>query len=218
MMTPPAASHRLTRAARRRLIGFTLVEVVVALAVILILAAVALPEVNGFLEQKKVEATAAQLAIVRDALFKPGAGSAAFRQNVGANAGRLSELSSAITNLDATYATGTDNSCGGLFSNAQKNNWPATGPFVNFAIDRVNGMATPMGQTADSLTRIPFSANPGQLRINFLNNVDLEDAQNLDILVDGVAGWNAGNVQWTPQFGTNGIVTMYYFVTIDNTC
>ena len=49
--------------------GFTLIEVVVALAVILVLAAVAVPALTGYLDQKSVEASATQLTTVRDALF-----------------------------------------------------------------------------------------------------------------------------------------------------
>ncbi len=198
--------------------AFTLVEIVVALAVILILAAVALPNLAGYLDQQRIQTTATQLATVRDGLYNTTAGAVTFRQRVGSNAGRLSELSAPIIAGNASYATGTDDSCGTTFTNGQRNNWNANGPFMTYNSDRTTGLMTPIGMAQDSLTRIPFSANPGQLRINFLS-VSLEDAVALDELVDGtVGGWNANTVQWTPQNGTNGIVTMYYFVPIDATC
>src|SRR6266516_4573532 len=54
--------------------AFTLIEVVVALAVILILAAVALPNVAGYLDQQRVEQTKTQLDVIRDALYNSTAG------------------------------------------------------------------------------------------------------------------------------------------------
>jgi type II secretory pathway pseudopilin PulG len=195
------------------------VELVVALAVILILAAVALPNLTGYLDQKRIDATAAQLFAIRDALYNPAAGAVAFNQDVsGTNAGRLSELSSPIVSGNANYATGTDNSCGGTFSVPQRNNWTATGPFTTYTSERTTGMMFPIGMAEDSLTRIPNSASPGDLSLNFLS-VDLDDAVMLDETVDGTTnGWNAGRVQWTPQTGVNGRVKMYYLVAINNQC
>lgn len=206
-------ARRLRHGAQRRPRAFTLVEVIVALAVILILAAVAFPQVSGFLDQKKVEATATQLAQVRDALYRVGAGNTAFFQTVGSNAGRLSELTIPLV-------AGDLDSCQTSFTGGQRNNWDNGGPFLNYVISATSGMATPIGQADDLLTRTPLSGGgaSGMLRITFTNNVRLDDAENLDVFVDGVAGWNVGTVQWTPQLGTNGVVTLHYFVVIDGTC
>ena len=199
--------------------AFTLLEVIVALAVILILAAVSLPSLAGYLDQQRVDETANQLAKVRDALYNPATTTTAFSQALGGtNAGRLSELDSVIISGNASYATGTDNSCGGTFTGGERNKWISNGPFMTYNSDRTAGMMTPIGRAEDSLTRIPNSASPGVLRLNFLNNVNLDDATRLDALVDGGDGYNAGTVQWTPQTGINGIVTMYYFVPINGTC
>jgi len=203
---------------RYHLAGFTLVEVIVALAILLILAAVALPNVTGFLDQKRIDATVTQLTNVKDALYDNTKGANAFSQKVGANAGRLSELDSAIIQGNASYATGTDDSCGAAFAKGDVTNWNANGPFMTYNSDRATGMMTPIGRAEDTLTRIPNSANPGRLRLNFLNNVSLADVQMLDDTMDSGNGFNVGIVQWTPQNGTNGIVTMYYFVTINTNC
>ena len=202
----------MTDNARRvRRAGFTLVEVIVALAVLLILAAVAIPQVGGYLDQKRIESTAAQLAIVRDALYLTGTG---FRQVIQANASELSHLSSPLTAVD-------DDSCGNAFSNAERNRWPNGGPFVNFVIDATAGMATPIGLANNALVRAPTTATTGvtnRLRITW-TNASLADAEALDLHVDGTAGWNTGTVQWTPQAGTNGVVTtLYYDIVIDATC
>jgi len=208
------ARPRLSRGSRLRLTGFTLIEVIVALAVILILAAVALPQVNGFLDQKKVEAAATQLAQVRDAMYRVGAVNTAFFQAVGANARRLSQLTIPLVN-------GDQNSCGNNFNGGQRNNWDNNGgPFLNYVVSATSGMATPVGQADDLLIRAPAGGGgaAGTLQITWTNNVGLADAENLDVYVDGVAGWNVGTVRWTPQLGTNGVVTLQYFVVIDGTC
>jgi prepilin-type N-terminal cleavage/methylation domain-containing protein len=208
-----------TTRARGLWIGFTLIEVVVALAVVLILAAVALPNITGYLDQKRVDAAGQQLTDVRDALYDNTKGANSFFQIVGMNAGRLSELDSVIIAGDASYATGTDNSCGNAFTaKTEVPNWLTGGPFMTYNSDRTFGMMTPIGKAEDSLTRIPNSASAGVLRINFLNNVALADAQLLDVTIDGSTGYNAGVVQWTPQAPASGVVTMYYIVTINNRC
>jgi prepilin-type N-terminal cleavage/methylation domain-containing protein len=193
--------------------GFTLIEVVVALAVILVLAAVAVPALTGYLDQKSVEASATQLATVRDALFNPAAGAIAFRQKVGSNAGRLSHLSAPIFDKNAGYL----NSCGVQYNKAA-NNWDGSGPFVNFHIDPAFGMASPIGTADDQLARNQPGAPPGTtLRIRFLNAVEVGQAELLDQLVDASNGNATGIVQWVLP-AVSGKVTLYYFVTVDATC
>jgi prepilin-type N-terminal cleavage/methylation domain-containing protein len=197
--------------------AFTMIEVVVALVIILVLAAVALPNVTGYLDQQRVDAAATQLAAIRDALYGPGT---SFEGAINANAGRLSELTQPILSGNASYATGTDDSCGAAFSNGERDDWEDNGPFTTYHSDRATGMMTPIGLAADSLTRIPNSATTGNLRITFINSVELNDAELLDQKIDGTTtgGSAAGTVQWTPAAGVNGVVTMYYFVPINNRC
>ena len=186
--------------------AFTLVEVIVALAVILILAAVAVPQLGGFLDQKRVEESATLLAQLRDALTT-------FRASVGsANAGRLSHLSTPIVNGDR-------DSCNGTYNGAERGNWPNGAPYVNWVIDPAAGLRTPVGQAQDLLARVPPNGGgaTGRLRITFPNTVTLVDAQALDVYVDGVLNGTSGVVHWTPQAGTD-MATMYYDVLIDGAC
>ena len=196
----------IRRAATRR--GFSLVEITVALAILLVLAAVTVPALVGHMDQMAVEATADQLALVRDALYQKGAD--AFRQDVGANAGRLSQLARPIERNDPAYL----DSCGDEFSTKEENNWD--GPYVNFDIAPASGMATPIGIAGDVLTRVP-PAGAGSLRIDFTNNVELAQATLLDQHVDGGNGNATGIVQWTLP-AVNGVVTLRYFVQIDDAC
>ena len=196
--------------------AFTLMEVIVSLAVVLILAAVAVPSLTGYLDQKNVEATATQLAGIRDALYNPAGGNVAFWQRVTAGASRLSHLTSVI-NTGAWPAIGAGDSCHNNFAGGDIGRWNNFGPFVNYPISPTTGLVTPIGTAVDTLTRVPFSATAGSIRINFLNSVQLSNAVLLDGVVDGGDGFNAGVVQWiTPA--VNGVVTMYYFVAISNVC
>lgn len=208
-------SKHAGRFASVRNAAFTLMEVIVSLVVVLILAAVAVPSLAGYLDQKRVEAAATQLATIRDALYNTAASNVAFWQRVTKGASRLSQLSTVI-NTSAFPALGGGNSCHAVFAGADVTRWRNFGPFVNFPIDAATGLVTPIGIAADTITRVPFSANPGQARINFLNSVTLSDAQELDVLVDAGNGSATGVVQWLPP--VSGFVTMYYFVTINAIC
>jgi hypothetical protein len=139
--------------------------------------------------------------------------SASFYSAVGKNSSRLSFLSSIIVKSSASYL----NSCGAQFVNADVNSWTGNGPFVNFNIDRTTGLVTPIGVARDTITRVPFSATVGNLRINFIDGVDLKYADLLDQYVDAGNGNAAGTVQWvTPA--VNGQVVMYYFIPVNNKC
>lgn len=195
----------------RRLAGFTLVEVIVALAVLLILAAVAVPQLTGYLDQKRIEETARLMAQLRDALYKTGTTNTAFFQTVGSNAGALHQLSTAL-------AGGDRDSCQSNFTLTQRANWGNGGPFLNYVIT-TSGLATPIGLADDALIRVPANGGglTGTLRIRWNNTASLEDAQALDLYVDGTAGATAGTVEYAPQAGTD-MATVYYDVVIDGTC
>jgi len=189
--------------------GFTLIEVVVALVIVLVLAAVALPSVDGYLQQKRVDATVTQLTTIATALTQ-------FRTSItNTNAGRLSELSSPIIANNDAYDTGTDDSCGGTFTPSQATNWTTTGPFVNFFIDRDAGMVTPVGLARDSLTRVTGGGT--WLVVNFINSVALEDAILMDQTADASTGAAAGNIRWNLP-AVDGVVSMFARIAISNHC
>lgn len=191
----------MRREGRRR--AFTLVEVVVALAVILILAAVAVPQLGGYLDQKRVAETKVQLELIRDALYGP---STSFYTVVTAHAGALSQLSTPITTSDR-------DACNAFFTGGDVNRWDDQGPYVNFMIT-ANGMATPIGQARNALTRLG-SGVTRQLRIT-IDDAPLADAQALDELVDGTAGAASGTVQYTAL--PDNLADVHYDVVINAAC
>lgn len=190
--------------------GFTLVEVVVALFIVLVLAAVALPSLTGYLQKERIDATITQLTDVSTGISE-------FNTDVNNTyPGRLSELSQTLVAGDASLATGTDDSCGGTFSGAEKGRWDTNGPFVKFFINRDSGMVTPIGRAVDTLTRSPNSATAGFLILNFINSVELSDAVLMDEIADGANGSASGYIQWGAV--VNGKVTMTARIPISNDC
>jgi prepilin-type N-terminal cleavage/methylation domain-containing protein len=177
--------------------AFTLVEVIVALAVILILAAVAVPQLGGYLDQKRIEETAALMVEIRNGLTS-------FATEVGDNAGQLSYLSAPIVNGDQDL-------CGSAYSGGERGDWIDGGPYVNFVIDPVAGLATPIGQVENDLDRVTGGGT--WLRITWNNTVTLVDAQAFDLYVDGVLNGGTGTVRWTPQAGTD-MATVNYDIPI----
>jgi type II secretory pathway pseudopilin PulG len=212
----PVNLHHMLRttsqsARRRRTAAFSLLEVIVGLAVILIIAAVALPTLTGYLDQQNVVSTATKMTTVADALT---GSTSSFYKATGRNSSRLSMLSTVIVQSNAGYL----DSCGAQFTKASNvTDWTGSGPFVNFVIERTTGLVTPIGVARDTLTRIPNSATTGNLRVNFIDGVETRYAELLDSYVDSGNGNGTGTVQWTLP-AVNGLVVMYYFIPVNNKC
>jgi hypothetical protein len=190
--------------------GFTALEVVAGVAVVAALAAVTVPNVAVYLDERKVDSTSTLLAELKDGLTSPSAG---FRRSVGANAGRLSELTSQIWNGGAGAAFPL-NSCGQPFSNAEVSNWDDAGPFVGFFIPS-SGLPTPIGLVSDRLVRVPEKGDSATLRVE-IHGVKLGHATMLDRKTDGANGSEQGAIRWSaPQ---SEAVTVQYLVPVDGRC
>jgi prepilin-type N-terminal cleavage/methylation domain-containing protein len=151
--------------------------------------------------------------------------------------GRVSQLVYPIlSNQLATYP----NSCGanhtqvnatfGAFSGANaasgtsaQTTWTLGGPFFRRAVSTTDGLALPIGQLQNTILRTitssvapPLGAagatTPQYIRLR-INNVDSEDAEALDLLVDGVAGTNVGRVWYTV-----GGSTVDFAIPVPNRC
>ena len=207
------------QARRRRRSGFTLIEVVVASAIMVILAAVTIPEVMDALDKKRIEDTygilldlhygfvnSAQTGFMN--IVKTGASAT----NTSPVPGRLTELSEPIVSNDAVNYP---NSCAGTFNTTATNSWTLGGPFITRVASVANGLALPIGQLQNTLVRsAPLGTTPAWIEMQ-INNVDLNDAQALDLRVDGVAGASTGTIQYTT---VGSITTVFYFIPIPNRC
>jgi prepilin-type N-terminal cleavage/methylation domain-containing protein len=183
--------------------GFTLIEIVVMLAIMLVLASVIAPSLIAYADEQRAETTAAMLTTVSAGLV----GANGFRATVSVNAGRVSQLT---TQLVANNAAVDDNSCGAKFTVPQAGAWATNAPYAPFTISR-SGLATPIGIAEDTMSRSP-AAGAGVNQIVF-KNVDLRDVLLLDAFLDAGDGAGNGIVRWnTPP------LVMFYRVPIDASC
>ncbi len=184
--------------------AFTLLETVVAIAIVLILASVIAPSLIAYADEQRAEDTAAILNAVGTGLV----GANGFRTSLGINAGRVSQLTNRPT---ANNAAIDDNSCGALITTGQQGNWDTNAPFVTFMIPRA-GLVTPIGIAEDTMSRNPNSNAVGVNQIVF-KSVDLRDVLLLDTFVDGGDGAAAGSIRWTTP-----PLVMFVRVPLDNKC
>jgi hypothetical protein len=195
--------HQATRLAARP--GFGPLEIIVLLAVVATVGAVALPVVVQANRLDRMNETAEILADVQVSLYNTSNTPVAFRQDVAQNAGRLTQLNTAITSSDPNSCTGH------TFGNPQVKNWE--GPYGRHVIDGTVGLVTPIGFGDNDLVRID-SGTTHRLAINF-PDVDLADVAVLDGLADTGDGSQSGSIRWTTAGATT---TFQYSFLIDASC
>lgn len=212
-----------TSAPRRS--GFTLIEVVVAAVIMVVLAAITIPQVMSSLDKKRIEDTYDILTELHYGLvnsnqtgFMNLVRTGASTTNTTTAPLKLSDLSEPIL---AGGAVTFHNSCGaGATATYQYNataatTWTLGGPFIDRVVSTTAGLRLPIGQLQDTLVR---TANPNttpawiQMRIN---QVDPADAAALDLRIDGVAGTTTGTIQYTTAAG---ISTVNYLIPVWNRC
>ncbi|HYC53300.1 MAG TPA: prepilin-type N-terminal cleavage/methylation domain-containing protein [Gemmatimonadaceae bacterium] len=168
--------------------AMTLIEVLIALAILAIIAAVVVPTTAGQLRQGHSTALANQLTNLRSAI-------ANYRENVGA-------YPISLTQLTTQPIAGDTDSCTANLSNAELNAW--RGPYVN---QNIVG-AMPVGNAAIStaLTRTTISGATGDLQIVAMG-VDNDIALALEQQFDGNNNLNTGNITWTTA--NNGTLVLH---------
>ena len=210
---------RPRRASRRGRVGFTLIEVVVASVIMVVLAAITIPQVMDALDKKRIEdsyeillklhygfVNSAQTGFMN--IVRTGAAAS----NTSAVPGRLTELSEPIISNNAALYP---NSCGATFNLTASTTWTLGGPFIDRVVSVTDGLALPIGQLQNTLIRSAVPpTTPAWIEMR-INNVDPNDAAALDLRVDGVAGAAAGTIQYTTAAGVS---TVNYFIPVANRC
>lgn len=196
--------------------GFTLIEIVVALAVSVILSGVGIYVAVGYLDQQKIMTTA-------DVLTDLNAAVLTYKTKVGAYPFRLSHLTRPIATTDTTSCSGISPSLARvLYTTLQANtNWATGAPYFYQTIS-VQGFPLPIGTATDTLRRTVGNAVAGRLELT-VPNVQYEDAVALNTLMDGSSDVNTstnlnltGAIRWSTS-STAG-VRLTFGIPIGKTC
>jgi general secretion pathway protein G len=176
--------------------GFTLAEILVALAIIALLTAVIIPTVGGRLRQSQASAIADELTSLTTAIN-------AYRQNVLKYPLKLDLLTN-------TPTTASQDICGTLMVAANINKWQ--GPYLARPITTDTDFPVGDATVNDLLVRNPSSgAGVGTLQIK-MDVVDTVAAVALESQYDGNADFTSGSILWTR---TNpGVGTLTYLMPI----
>jgi prepilin-type N-terminal cleavage/methylation domain-containing protein len=178
----------------RRPAGFTLVEVIVALAIMVMIAATVTPSVVGALDRDRQDRGLAMLQTLAAAIDKFH-----LTSDVGQYPRQLSYLSQPIVSTDL-------NSCGSPFGSTRAGLWK--GPYVTRIIT-TSGLPVFIGTAQNTLIRTAGPPTTLSIRVD---GVRLADAEALDLLVDGTASSTAGTIRYGSAI--NGLVTLDYVIPI----
>jgi general secretion pathway protein G len=167
----------------KRRAGFSLIEVIVAMAIMIIMAAVVLPSIVRSLDQARVADGVSELQ-------KIGTGANDFQDDVGEYPRRITQLTTKIT----TALRACD---GGTYVTGEVNSWD--GPYFDRFV-AASGLPVSIGLAQDS-----FPTTATSLTI-VVNNVSVADAIDIDAELDGDLNSATGGVRWT---GTDPGVLSY---------
>jgi hypothetical protein len=176
----------------------TFVEVVVGLAVVGVLAAVVVPEVSGYLANRRAVNTAIIFTSLHYSLNNNntplgGTGFVNTAREAGKDpAGRypatLTQLVKPITNTDADCS-------GATYSGNKVNGWLLGGPFTGLLVTSAIGVTTPMGVIRDGVF-VGTGNTVGLIELR-MDSVTTQDAENLDFQIDRAFDADAGQLRYT---------------------
>ncbi len=225
---PRAADARIYRPVNQRRLqsGFTLVEVVVSAAIVVMLAAATAPSLMGFMDRQKAQTTANILTQLQQGIVN-GTNQGFFNLVDSAAAvhnypGSLHDLANPLVAAVAT----DHNSCGSIaarrYTTTDVTDWNNNGPFVTFPIAIVTGganaVSTPLGFILDSIARDSVPATATGTKFLALRFVKMrrDDALSVDEIMDGVADSANGSIRWTTD-ATAGFVDLLFLIPINPT-
>lgn len=179
---PLTRSNNSRKKASVRLPGFTLAEILVALALIALLAAVLLPTVAGQILKGDASRTAQDLEAVRSGIEQ-------FLTDVHRYPGKYSDLTKKITTTSSTH---TDIN-GASYAQGLVDKWG--GPYVTK--DTVSAKV-PTGFGGEILNAFSKTANTNAVDYVTvtITGIDSLDFVRLDLAIDGVANPVGGLLRW----------------------
>lgn len=202
MMQSP---ERLVPYGRSRRAGFSLVEVLVTIAIVVALAVVVTPNIVGARDSERVITAERWLTDLRNAIHNPDMRRGSFRNDIGAYPGALEHLTREIQTSDWT-------SCGVSYTPGDviPDKWQ--GSYLNRVVGPA-GFPIGIGTVRNELTRDdPSTVKNSILRI-YVDDVIIEDATALDERIDLSDGRASGAVQWGDQ-DAESFVTVEYLMNV----
>ena len=173
--------------------GLTMIEIIVAVAILAILTAAIAPTLLGVVDHKRIEASAESIEALTDAM-------STMRDDNQDWPGRLSHLSTPITTSDL-------NICGVPYASGKVAQW--AGPYIDRVVAST-GVPLAIGTVSDLLVREIVSGNDGYLKVE-VTGVTPDDALALDEYTDGDGSSTEGAVRWDEgAISPDGLVTVYY--------
>jgi prepilin-type N-terminal cleavage/methylation domain-containing protein len=188
------AMARREAAVTKERAGFTLVEVLAVLAILMVVAAAVVPALIGGLDRSRINETASSLAGIGGAVDL-------MYRDTGRYPGQLSHLTTPIT-------TGQQHLCGGNYTAAEVANW--AGPYLNRQLP-ATGLPLPIGVAQNAV--VLMTPPPGTHLGVVVNGVSEEDAVALNRKVDADGSAAAGAVRWTTP-PVDGVVTVTYVIPV----
>lgn len=176
---------------RRQHPGFGLIEVIIAVAIMMLLAATVLPNLMGVFDRARVDNAEKSLKALIDGMSEMRADNQDWP-------GRLSHLVTPITTADL-------NICGSTYPVGKVGNWG--GPYLDRLIPST-GVPVAIGIAQNQLVREVISGNDAYLIIQ-VSGVTEEDAQQLNLQVDADNSFTSGTVVYSAA-GPDGLVTLSY--------
>ncbi len=172
--------------------GFTVVEVLVALAITALLGALVVPAILASVDRARVDAAEESLKAIGEAVDL-------FADRVQEHPGAMRQLLIPITTADADI-------CGNPYNAGRANQWG--GPYLDRAVPTA-GVPIGIGTVQNAFTSRADPSGIDYLQ-PVITGVLLEDAAALDVRMDGGDGAASGAIQWTAAGG--GFVIVNYLI------
>ena len=180
--------------------GFTFIEMIVGLAIMVIVAATITPALLGVVDKERRDAALTSLTGISDAV-------AAFRADVNEYPGLLTQLTTPIGS--------EPDLCGANYSGGEQGDWE--GPYLNRVVPPT-GLPIGIGRARNQLTRFPNTNNPSHMILT-VDSVVIEDALALNRRLDADGDDGTANaVRWTMLSAADGLVTLGFWGPIQDLC
>lgn len=189
--------------------GFTLAEVMVAVAIMAIIASVFIPSLLSYLDTTRAESAKTSIDSVM-------AGVVRFRTAITKYPSALNMLTDSIRTSGVAGGLNSRNSCtgyataSGFFTTTEVTSWRTQGPFFTMPI-ATDGYPIGIGTMNNSIVRSPSTGTgttSAALLFFSVPNVRTEDIDALELLYDATSNSSTGTIRWSAS--ANGYATLSY--------